>query len=388
MAQPILARTAVRILDLACAVLLFSFAIEPSCTGSEPSEQRWADGQQTDGFEAENGEPLLAQPRRPAIKKRRHAPMADRHNPPAETSEQMANKRVRIVRKGRSTYLSRKEALAALPLEKLNDEDRERVDDVLRSFSLYRELPTLEFKVEPDVYEFFARHPDVAVSIWRAMKISKFQMRQTGHQEYVADSGDGTVGIIDVLYHDQQKCLSIYNGVFNSPLIHKPIEATALFYLETKLSRRRDGTAVAKHRGRMFVSFPSQTVGTVAKVISPISNLIVDRNFREVSLFLHMVSLAMQRHPGWVEQITRQLDGVLEIRRAQLLKLTAQVYITARKRELTKPDDRREITLEEVMRPLYHSSTKTDGTTSTADLNRKPGKRAQLTRIATQPKPK
>ena len=36
------------------------------------------------------------------------------------------------------------------------------------------------------------------------------------------------------------------------------------------------------------------------------------------------------------------------------MKLTAQVYVTARKRELSKSDDRREITLEEVMRPLHH----------------------------------
>jgi hypothetical protein len=244
------------------------------------------------------------------------------------------NKRVRVLKKGTSSRSSRRAALALLPLDKLKEADQKRAVAVLRSASMFRELPLLECDVEPEVYNYFARHPDVAVSIWRAMKISVFQMSQKSPTSYDVNSGDGTTGKVDVLYQSDEESLVICSGVFKNPLILKPINATGLFHLRTTMKRRKDGTSVATHQGRMYVAFPSQAVSTVARVISPISNVIIDRNFREVSLFLHMMSMAMQRQPGWVEHVSEKLDGVPAKRRVELLQLTAQMYVDARKRKL------------------------------------------------------
>lgn len=251
-------------------------------------------------------------------------------------------KRVRVLRKGSSSRASRKAAFSKLPIDKLKREDQERAVAVLRSASMFRELPLLECDVEEDVYRYFSNHPDMAVSIWRAMKISVFKMSQTGRAAYDVDSGDGTTGKVDVLHQTDDETLVICEGLFKNPLILKPINATGLFHLETKMERREDGTSVATHRGRMFVAFPSQAVGTVAKVISPVSNVIIDRNFREVSLFLHMMTTAMQRQPGWIEHISERLEGVSAEKRIALLKLTAAMYVEARKRKLIadgKPAD-------------------------------------------------
>jgi hypothetical protein len=81
---------------------------------------------------------------------------------------------------GTSSTAARKAAIAALPLEHLTPENRQRVNTLLKSVSFYRRLPKVTFNVEPDVYNYFLAHPDVAVSIWRAMKISKLKMWQTG----------------------------------------------------------------------------------------------------------------------------------------------------------------------------------------------------------------
>jgi hypothetical protein len=88
------------------------------------------------------------------------------------------------------------------------------------------------------------------------------------------------------------------------------------------------------HRADLFVSFPSQTVEAIAKVLSPITVVMTDRTFSEISLFLRMMSLAMQRRPDWVEQIVNKMEGVPELRKTQLLALTAQVYNASQKRAL------------------------------------------------------
>ena len=77
----------------------------------------------------------------------------------------------------------------------------------------------------------------------------------------------------------------------------------------------------------------------------------------EISLFLQMMSLAMVNQPGWVEQLAGRLQGVLPIRRGQLLKLSARVYLAARKQQLAASKGRSEVSLEEIMRPLREAAS-------------------------------
>lgn len=276
----------------------------------------------------------------------------------ADSSENLEN-HVRVLRKGTSSKASRKTAADRIPMNLLTEENRRRVRTVLQSTGVYRELPTLDFEVEPAVYEFFRSHPDVAVSIWRAMKISQFQMHQTGREEYEADAGDGSTGIITVLYLSGAHSVVMCEGMYKSPFLAKPIKATALMHVETVYEERADKKTYARHNGHLFVSFPSQTVDTAAKLISPVSNMIIDRNFQEVSMFLHMMSLAMARQPGWVEQLAGQLEGVLGVRKQQLLDVTAKVYVAALKRDPKTASDLR-ISIDDVVEPLRNSPLAVD----------------------------
>ena len=159
-------------------------------------------------------------------------------------------------------------------------------------------------------------HPDVAVSIWRVMQISEFQMHQTGADGYETNDSDGTSGMIDVAYRGQNEVVVLCNGVYHSPLLAQVDQGQRRLARPGQLSSAEpNGKTYATHAARLFVLFPSQTIDTVARIMSPVSNAIIDQNFREVSLFLHMMSTAMERQPGWVENVSSRLEGVLAERR-------------------------------------------------------------------------
>ena len=252
--------------------------------------------------------------------------VADRQTPP-KTANSSGNKTLQVetLTRGTSSSKVRDAAAAALPLDKLAPGPRQRAADVLREVGYFRRVPTTVVEVEAAAYQFFVAHPDVAVSIWRAMEISKLEMWQTGPFEYEGDAGDGTLGVVEVLYRGPNQTLAICEGQYQNPLLQKPIKARSLVMVETSFTRDAEGICVITHRADLFVSFPSQTVETAAKVLSPVTGPMIDRNFTEVSLFLRMMSLAMQRRPGWVDQIAGKLEGVPEIRRTQLVELTEQV---------------------------------------------------------------
>ena len=238
---------------------------------------------------------------------------------------------VTILHGGNSARALQNQAVQEIPWQLLNDAGKEQARSVLSSLGMYRRLPTLELEANHDVYRYFVAHPDVAVSIWRALKISRFKMWQTGPDQYEADAGDGTLGVVDVLYRGADQNLIICDGIYKTPISPQKFRAKALIHLRTKYYRAEDGTEFVRHQADLFVTFPSQTVETIAKLIAPISNVIVDRNFREVSAFVYMMTVAMSRQPGWVEQVTARLEGILEQRKPELLDVTARVYVEAQK---------------------------------------------------------
>lgn len=240
--------------------------------------------------------------------------------------------KIETLHAGTSSKKTRDEALQLLPIAQLPAPSQQLANGVVNSSSLYRRLPTIRCQVDHHVYRFFADHPDVAVSMWRAMGVSKLQMFQTGEFEYEADAQDGTVGVITILHRSPTDCLLHCSGMFQSPVLSKPIQAKAILHVRTTFEVNADDQQLVTHTGDLFVSFPSQTIVTVAKAMAPLSNKITDKNFEEISLFVRMMQLAMSQQPGWVEQMAAKLEGVLEGRADQMLQITARCYIDEKRR--------------------------------------------------------
>ena len=250
----------------------------------------------------------------------------------AESDESFQSMGVNTIKAGSSTTAVRKQALQELPLDRLSNHARSKAESVLKNLGLFRRLPTLSFEIDPEVYDYFLRNPDVAVATWRAMDISKFKLQQVEPNQYQADAGDGSVGQVELFYHTPEDTLIHCDGAFKSPLLPRPIVARSLMRLQTTFAREPDGRIIGTHSGDVFVEFPSQAVETVAKVISPVSHSIADRNFKQMTLFAHLMSQAMARHPGWIEVIGHKLDGVGAERKQEFLEVSARSHVMSRKR--------------------------------------------------------
>ena len=270
--------------------------------------------------------------------------------------------KVDTLARGSSSRTTLRDALERLPLDELTDEQRRRVNEVLEHRSMFRRLPAISIDADPEVYNHLTHNPESVVGIWRVLGISKFTMQQTGPTEWYGDAGDGSTGTIDVLTRSPNRHLLLCTGKYKSPLLARPIEATAVMHLQTQYQQGEDLQPKVVHGLDLFVMFPSHTVDTVARVIAPVSHMIADRNFKELSLFVRFMNVAMERQPGWVEQTIQRIDGIDREQRLELMKLSARVYVTAQNRlaknEAPNPDRRVEQAgLEELIAPYRVTPT-------------------------------
>lgn len=247
-----------------------------------------------------------------------------------QSSEQIGTRiTVETIYSGSSNRRTRNESIEDFPIELMSADSQAIAQEIFDNLSLYRRLPTIELEADRRCYEYFANHPDVAVSVWRAMGISKVEMSKKGRNEYETDTQDGTKGLVRVLLNRPDHYVVTCHGEFKSPAIKKPIQAVAMMHLRPQFQANGKVT----HQLDMYVSFPSTAIEAIARFISPVSNRIADRNFEEISLFVEMMSVAMSRQPGWIEQLTLKLDGIQPNDADELLKLTAAVYVDAVKAE-------------------------------------------------------
>lgn len=237
-----------------------------------------------------------------------------------------------FVKAGSSTNAVRKQAIAELGLERLTVDAQKKSQSVLKNLGMFRRLPTITFECDPEIYRYFLSNPDVAVSTWRAMEISQFQLQETSPNHYKADAGDGSVGDVELFLQTPTETLIHCEGAFKSPLLTKPIVARSLMRLQTTFAQEQDGRIIGTHSGEVFVEFPSHAVEAVAKVISPVSHSIADRNFKQMTLFVHLMSQAMAKHPGWVEQTGNKLEGISAQKKTEFLEVAAKSYADSRRR--------------------------------------------------------
>ena len=250
----------------------------------------------------------------------------------------------KILSQGDSSTDSRKQASAGVPFAKMTAVNRQRAFKIVEDCNQFRRLLELQYSVDPAIYQYLLRHPDVAVSTWRVMGISKFEMWQTGLMEYEAQAADGSEGMADILYLDAEQCVFVCDGRYHNPLLPKPLAAVALIWFRNSFEPAVDGSYLVTQKADVFVAFSSTGLSAVARMLTPVTNSLMDRNLYEVSLYASLMSRAVRDEPEWVIQVAQQMDGVLPQRRSELVNIARQPRrrIAAARSVSESPGDERE----------------------------------------------
>ncbi|MEJ7592172.1 MAG: hypothetical protein WKF77_11535 [Planctomycetaceae bacterium] len=228
---------------------------------------------------------------------------------------------IRILADGESSPGAEEDARSNMPLKGMTQENRQRAQQIIKERSQFRRLPSLQYTIDEPMFRYLLRHPDVAVSTWRVMGISRFEMWQTGEMEYEAQAIDGSEGIADILYQDDNQMVFVCQGSYHNPLLPRPMEASALIWFRAVYAPNAEGTHVVTQKADVFVRFPSSGVSAIAKVLTPVLHSLMDRNLFEISLYGSMMSRAVRDEPEWVVQVAQQMEGVLPQRKAELIEV-------------------------------------------------------------------
>lgn len=245
---------------------------------------------------------------------------------------------------GTNSQSVRNEAVAAIPMEKLDAKSQAKVKDVLANLTVFRRLPIRVIECDPDLYLFVVRHPDVMVGLWEALNLSQLQLRRTAPNNFRVVESDGTTINFEYLYQTYDTHIVYAEGVYTGALANRPVRGTCVCVLKTGYVRETNGRYCITSRLDAFLSVEPGAIEIVAKTLQPIGGRVADSNFVQTLAFVAGLSETAEANPEGLHRLSRRLTNISpELREKfdQCVEKAAQGAVAGRGVELAVPQAQR-----------------------------------------------
>lgn len=211
---------------------------------------------------------------------------------------------------GTNSQSVRNEAVAAIPIDKLDAKSQVKVKEVLANLTVFRRLPIRVIECNPDLYLFIARNPDVMVGIWETLKLSQLQLRRNGPSSFRVVESDGTTINFEYLYQTHDTHIVYAEGVYTGALANRPVRGTCVCVLKTGYVRETNGRYYITSRLDAFLSVEPGAIEIVAKTLQPIGGRIADSNFVQTLAFVGSLSETAKANPEGLYRVSRRMTNI------------------------------------------------------------------------------
>ncbi len=220
---------------------------------------------------------------------------------------------------------ARESAVAGIPMDKLDEEARAKINSVLSQTSIFRRMPIRVVQCDPEMYLFLVRHPDVVVNIWEVLGVCQLAVRQVDELTFRVVDKTGTRGTVEFLYSSPTTQVIYSEGAFEGPPLTIPARGRTLLVLKSGYVLEPDGRYYITSRLDAFVHIEHGGVELLTKTFQPVVGRVADINFMQTAGFLGSVSRTAEVNVGGMQRLADQLANVRPEVREQFVKLSERV---------------------------------------------------------------
>ncbi len=227
---------------------------------------------------------------------------------------------------GTNSKQVKKQAIAAIPYNELSPQVREKVSAVVKKPSIYRRLPVTSIDVDPDMFLYLVRYPEVIVNIWEIMGVTRMTVDRTGPFTMKSNDGVGAISDVELIYGTNNKNIYYAEGTYEGPLLKRKLRGSAVMVLQTKYERGPNGQPKSVNSLDVFVKVENATASLIAKTLNPIVGPTADHNFVESMKFVQRLNETTQTNGVGVQRMANRLTNIQDSVRQNFIKIAGLVY--------------------------------------------------------------
>lgn len=229
---------------------------------------------------------------------------------------------------GTSSREARRQAEAALPLDRMPAATRALVERQLRATAIYRRLPVTTVDCDDDLLHFVLTKPETLVELWRVLGISRLALDPVAPGQWRLSDGWGTVGAVRLLHRERHGAggLLVFHGRggYTGPLSPRDLTGSCIVVVRHwPLAADAAGNPRQAVQVDAFLDVDGLGLELVTRALQPLIVHSAAANLREISLFVSQLAAAAERNPGGVARLADRMSRTAPDDRAALAALAA-----------------------------------------------------------------
>jgi hypothetical protein len=220
---------------------------------------------------------------------------------------------------GQSSRDARTAAIRNIPFDQLTPDATEQLRRVIEDASYFRRMPTQTVPCDKEMYLFLIRHPEVVVSLWDVMGMTKVTLERTGEFQLRGNDGVGTVCHMDLVYGSENLHIYQSRGAYSGNLWARELNGRCVVCVHNKPTQLADGTPAMVAWMDTFLKLENVGADLAVKALGPFVSKTADHNFSECAGFFSQISQTAWTNPHGLVRVASRLPRVSPAVREQFV---------------------------------------------------------------------
>ncbi|TSA01775.1 MAG: hypothetical protein D4R81_05670 [Nitrospiraceae bacterium] len=214
------------------------------------------------------------------------------------------------------------------PLEKMDRPALCLMAPIVNDYTTHRIMPFYSTPISKTVYDFMLDHMALSSALARKLGLAEYRITRVGATTFQGDDGQGSEGLITLLYRDTTRRVYHMKGHHHGKIIPQ-ITGEAVILLNYHVKTGADGREQVETRITTYSRIDNPVIAALVKIFQPFLRSVVNDKLAQGFLAVHSLGELMASDP---ELVYRQAEAVSDVDKADMEALRA-LLLPAFKRE-------------------------------------------------------
>lgn len=195
-----------------------------------------------------------------------------------------------------SCRLSPQHAGVTFPVERVSPDWTCRLQPIIEDFTTANKVGPTRVSLPEPLYEYLLNRPPTAAALLNRLDLALYKSEERGAGRYWGDDGEGTSGLVELVYQDRTHRLYYLEGTHDSRLL-RHIVGKAVVLLHMSPGKDTAGHDVVETTVVAYTRLDNRLLAGLVSLVRPLVSSTVTRKLAKGIEAVNRLGLEMRKNP-------------------------------------------------------------------------------------------
>jgi hypothetical protein len=185
------------------------------------------------------------------------------------------------------------------PVEKVDSDWVCRIKSIVENYTTANKIGPLKTATTESMYFYLLNRPPIAAALINRLDLAPYKAETRGPGRWWGNDGDGTEGMVELVYHDQSSRVYYLEGTHHSRLLPN-LSGKAVVFLRTNPIKDSNGVESMESTMVSYTKLDNRVLSGLVSLLRPLIGGTVARKLSKGVDVVNRLGLEMRQHPDRV----------------------------------------------------------------------------------------